>query len=42
LRGQDIVVWISIGKLLHWLEVNLQNNRSMSGRRLPSGWSMKW
>ena len=28
LRGQDIVVRVSIGKLLHWLEVNLQNNRS--------------
>lgn len=22
LRGQDVVVWISIGQLLHWLEVD--------------------
>ena len=29
LWGQDLVVRISIGELLRWLEVNLQNHRSM-------------
>ena len=33
LGGQDVVVWVSDGQLLHRLQVQLENNRSMGCRR---------
>ena len=42
LGGQDVVVWVADGKLLHRLQVQLENNRSMGcRRRSPVGWVLK-
>ena len=33
LGGQDVVIWVSGGQLLHRFQVQLENNRSMGCRR---------
>ena len=42
LGGQDVVLWVADGKLLHRLQVQLENNRSMGcRRRSPVGWVLR-